>query len=171
MKKSIIILLALSGLFCTSWSNSPFTVAEKSIVCSLPDTLGQGKITKTNGYEAKTTDISFARIETYMDSTYYPKSLYYNIRFAEVLGVPANAANTGKMTVKLLNEKQEEIPLVKDPKFYAAKTFKEGEQINILMSIPLNATNVNNKKYTYSLSFETSTGKQIISMSGKIGYK
>jgi hypothetical protein len=171
MKQLLILLLPLAGLLSISFFNKQFIVTEKMNVYILKDTTGKEIITKTKGYEAKTTDISFARIETYIDSFHYPRSLYYNIRFAEILGTTIYSVSPGKLTVKLSNEKNEDLPLTKEAKFYAAKTFKEGQQLNILFSIPLNPTDVNNKKYTYSLVFETSTGKQIIKMSGKVGYK
>jgi hypothetical protein len=171
MKLIFILLLPVTGLLSISSLNNSFIITERSNACSLKDTTEKEIITKTKGYEAKTTGISFARIETYIDSSYYPRSLYYNIRFAEVLGTTIYAVSPGKLIVELWNEKKENVSLIKEPKFYAAKTFKEGQQINVLFSIPLNPTDVNNKKYSYSLSFETSTGKRIITMSGKVGYK
>ena len=171
MKLVLTLLLPLAGLLSISGLTHSYSLTGKQGAYHLKDTTGKEIITKTTGYEARTTGISFARIETYTDSFYYPRSLYYNIRFVEVLGATIYAVSPGKFTVKLLNEKKEEVPLAKEPKFYAAKTFKEGQQVNILFSIPLNPADANNKKYAYSLSFETSGGKQIITMAGKVGYK
>jgi hypothetical protein len=171
MKQILTLLLPITGLLCISSFNNSFISTEKSNVYSLKDTTDKEILTKTKGYEAKTKSISFARIETYMDSSYYPRSLYYNIRFVEVLGTTVYAVTTGKLTVELSKDNKKDIPLIKEPKCYAAKTFKEGQQINILFSIPLNPTDANNKKHSYSLSFETSMGKKIITMTGKVGYK
>lgn len=171
MKLLLTLLLPIASLLNVGSLSKSFIATEKSKIYSLKDTTEKEILTKTKGYEAKTTGISFTRIETYIDSLYYPRSLYYNIRFVEVLGTTTNVVNPGKLTIKLTNNKKEDIPLVKDPKFYAAQTFKDGQQVNILFSIPLNPTDANNKKYAYSLLFETSMGKQIINMAGKIGYK
>lgn len=135
----------------------------------LQDTSAKRIITKTKGYEAITTGISYSRIETYMDSIYYPKSLYYNIRFTEVMGIDVNIINTAKLTIILLNENNENLPLIKTPKKYAARTFKEGPQVNILFSIPLPPDDKNNVKRHYELILENENMKHII-VKGKIGY-
>lgn len=102
---------------------------------------------------------------------YYPRSLYYNIRLAEVLGVCLREVTSGKLQVNVLNEKNKEIQLPKEYSFYAAKSFRGGDKINILITIPLVPSDTNNKIYNYKILFETGTGKQIIEMTGKIGYK
>ncbi len=171
MKSIIICAFAICGFlnsFATSNRNLDHNFSFKK---STLDTTISSKIFKTKGYEASITQISLDRIETYMDSGYYPKSLYYNIRFAEILGTTITEVNKGKLSVELFNEKNEKIALVKDPRMYVAKTFKVGEQINILFSIPLNPTDINNKKYNYNLSIETLTNTRIIEMKGKIGFK
>lgn len=163
-----IISVSLAGSFKI---NAEPSFKVEIIINSQVDTTGDGTITKTKGYTAKTTDLKFKRIETYMDSGYYPRSLYYNIRFAEISGLSLAEATAGKLSVNVFNEKNKEVQLPKDCSFYAAKTFKEGDKINILITIPLAPSDANNKKYNYKILFETATGKQIIEMTGKIGYK
>jgi hypothetical protein len=126
------------------------------------------KTIKTKNYEATTSNISFARIETYFDSGYYPRSLYYNIRFTEVLGVSMQEAAAGKLVVTLSGENNKPIALPKEARLYVARTFKETAQINILISIPLNPADASNKSYHYGLSLKKSTGSQFIYMRGKL---
>lgn len=123
---------------------------------------------RSKDYEATTAGISFSRIETYFDSGYYPRSLYYNIRFAEVTGISMQEATSAKLMASLFDEKNKNVPLPKEARFYVAHTFKEGAQLNILISIPLNPADANNKNYRFTLSLEKSTGKEFINMKGKV---
>lgn len=171
MKKiAFIFIISVSMLSGFKITGTPVLKNDIGTNC-LVDTTGKQTITKTKGYTLKTRDLTFSRIETYVDSGYYPRSLYYNIRLAEVLGVSLREVTAGKLQVSVLNEKDSEVQLPKEYSFYAAKTFKEGDKINILIIIPLAPSDANNKKYNYKILFETGTGKQIIEMTGKIGYK
>jgi len=145
MKQFLTLLLPVTGLLFINRFNYTFLSTEKAPLYAVTDTAYKEMVSKTKGYEAKTTGITFTRIETYLDSSYYPRSLYYNIRFAEVTGVAMAAVNSGKLKVELLKDNKETMALVKEPRLYAAKAFKEGEQINILFSIPLSPTDINNK--------------------------
>lgn len=95
--------------------------------------------------------LKFNRLETYYDSGYYPKSLYFNVRFAELIGLGIDSVNKCKLEIVIQNKNQQVIPLIKDPKKYVAKSFKEGSQINILFSIPLNPGDASNATYHASL--------------------
>lgn len=95
--------------------------------------------------------ISFKRLETYYDSGYYPKSLYFNLRLAELTGLHIDSANNCKLVVTVWDNNAKAISLPKDPRKYVAKTFKEGSQINILMSIPLNPLDPANARYNAKL--------------------
>lgn len=95
--------------------------------------------------------ISFKRLETYYDSGYYPKSLYFNLRLAELIGLKLDSANKSKLIVTVQDKNANKVTLPKEPKKYVAKTFKEGSQINILMSIPLNPLDPENARYDAKL--------------------
>ena len=170
MKKIVIILFSVMSLL-TNFKTKAGLLLPHSRTSYLSDTTITEKVIKTKDYEAKITCISLAGIETYMDSGYFPRSLYYNIRFTEVLAVTQAEVAGCKLVVKVFNEKNKVIPLPKESRLYAAKTFKEGSQINILISIPLNPADTNNKKYSYTFSLETSTGKKFIEMTGKLSTK
>jgi hypothetical protein len=171
MKQILTLILMVAGLQLLAKEPVSVKLIRKQVNSLVTDTSGLEKITKTKGYEARTTGINFVRIETYMDSTYYPKSMYYNVRFTEVTGLDLSTITRSKLKVELSNQQKENIPLGKEPKFYAAKTFKEGDQINILISIPLNPTDLANKKYNYKLSLQTASGSLFINMTGKLGFK
>ncbi|MFZ4058269.1 MAG: hypothetical protein ACOYKE_09005 [Ferruginibacter sp.] len=124
-------------------------------------------IIKTKTYEVKLTAITVKNIETYWDSTYFPRSLYFNIRFKEIQGINIDSLKNTSLFVQLLNVKKDTIVLEKSPKRYIAKTYKAGDQINMLISIPLKPTDPLNKKYSYVLIIENMLGKKYINMNGK----
>jgi len=170
MKKTIAIIFISVSPLVSFKLYAAAAVKYPAAINNQVDTTGDGTMTKTKGYTAKTTVLKFNRIETYMDSGYYPRSLYYNIRFAEISGLSLAEATAGKLTVNVFNEKNKELQLPKQCSFYAAKTNKEGDIINILITIPLTPSDSANRKYRYNILFETKAGGQMIEMTGKIGY-
>jgi hypothetical protein len=127
------------------------------------------KLLKTKRFEAKYKGFVFSYIEPYFDSAYYPKSLYFNIRIAEINGLSIEQVNKGVFSAEIVSEKNEPVPMVKQMKQYVAKTKKEGEQINILASIPLNPQDKNNKKYTVIYNWKDAANSKHIQIRCKIG--
>jgi len=125
------------------------------------------KTLKTKRYEIKYKGFVFSHIEPYFDSAYYPKSLYFNIRIAEISGLSIDEVNKGGSSSEIFSEKNEPVSLVKQLRQYVAKTKKLGEQINILASIPLNPQD-NNKKYWVVYNWRDATNSKYLRISCKI---
>ncbi|UEG51215.1 hypothetical protein LK994_06980 [Ferruginibacter lapsinanis] len=122
----------------------------------------------TKGYNASACGgIELKKIEAYMDSGYYPKSLYHSIRSAEMLGITTDEVNQGKFQTWLYDENMKEIPQIKAAKHYAAKTFKDREEINILVQIALDPTTPKNKEYTVRYRWESKDGKKVLDIVNK----
>ncbi|MBL0144969.1 MAG: hypothetical protein IPP48_03600 [Chitinophagaceae bacterium] len=122
----------------------------------------------TSGYNAAACGgIQLKKIEAYLDSIYYPKSLYHSLRSAEMLGITTEEVNKGKYEVWLFDENMKEIPLFNEAKQYAAKTFTGREEINILVQIPLNPIDTKNKKYTARYRWESGDGKKVLDIVNK----
>lgn len=108
------------------------------------------------------TGLKFVRLETYYDSGYYPKSLYFNLRIAEMSGLSIDSANKAKLKVELYDKNRNPVPLIKESKKYVAKTFKDGDQINILFSIPLNPADASNATFQAALFLLNSNNDTLI---------
>lgn len=122
----------------------------------------------TKGYNAMAGGgIELKKIECYLDSTYYPKSLYHTIRSAEMLGITTDEVNKGKYQAWIYDEKMNEVPLAKPLKQYAAKTFTDKSEINILAQIPLNPSDTKNKSYTVRYRWESNDGKKVLDIINK----
>jgi hypothetical protein len=125
----------------------------------------------TRGYNAAACgSIQFKKIEVYLDSTYYPQSLYHSIRSAEMLGITTAEINKGSFTTWVYDEKMKELPAVKESKQYAAKTFTGKEEVNILVQVPLNPADKNNKNYTVRYRWQSSDGKKVIDIVNRFLY-
>jgi hypothetical protein len=139
---------------------------DSDMICLPVQTLQDTTIRKIQLIESKycklkLTGISATGSDSYPDSGYYPKSLYFNIRIAGITGLSADEAKQGKYTATILDENNTIIPLIKEIKYYVAKTDVSTDRINILVSIPLNPTDKNNMKYRVHFLWEAiSTGKK-----------
>lgn len=122
----------------------------------------------TRGYNAHAGGgIELKKIEAYIDSTYYPKSLYYMLRSAEMQGITTEEINQGKFSTWIYDENMNEMPISKPSNHFAAKTFKEGEQINVLVKIALNPEDKKNKDYTARYRWESLDGKKVLDIVNK----
>ncbi|MBP6432947.1 MAG: hypothetical protein KA319_14390 [Ferruginibacter sp.] len=125
----------------------------------------------TKGYNAAATgSIQFNTIEAYLDSTYFPKSLYYNLRSAKMLGVTLDEAKAGNFKTWLYDEDMNEVPQTKPPQQYFALLKNGSEEINVLVQIALNPTDKNNKKYTARYRWESNDGMKVIDVVNKFGW-
>lgn len=130
-----------------------------------------GTASGTKGYDAASCgSIQFKKFEMYLDSIYYPKSLYHSIRAAEMLGISTEEINAGSYTAWLYDENMKEISLVKPARHYPAKTFKDRPEINVLVQIPLNPSDPNNKNYTARYRWQSSDGKKVIDIVNRFLY-
>jgi hypothetical protein len=122
----------------------------------------------TKGYNAAACGgIKLKKIEAYLDSTYYPKSLYHNLRSAEMLGITTEEISKGKFETWVFDEQMKEIPFIKEAKQYAAKTFTGKDEINILVQVPLNPDDTQNKKYAVRYRWQSADGKKVIDIINK----
>lgn len=122
----------------------------------------------TKGYNAGACGgIQLKKIEAYLDSSYYPKSLYHSIRSAEMLGITTDEINNGKFQTWLYDENMKEITAIKAPKHYAVKTFKDKEEVNTLVQIALDPANIKNKAYTARYRWESLDGKKVLDIVNK----
>ena len=127
-----------------------------------------GTASGTRGYSAASCgSIQFKKFEMYLDSIYYPKSLYHSIRAAELLGITPEEINKGSFRTWVYDENMKELPPVKPSNQYAAKTFTGKEEVNILVQVPLNPADKNNKKYTVRYRWQNSNGKKVIDIVNK----
>lgn len=127
-----------------------------------------GTASGTRGYNAASCgSIQFKKFEMYLDSIYYPTTLYHSIRAAELLGITTEEINKGSFVTWVYDENMKELPAFKEPKQYAAKTFTGREEINILVQVPLNPADKNNKNYTVRYRWQSSNGKKIIDIVNK----
>lgn len=144
----------------------PVVIADPKNPLQLSDATYTASSTK--GYNASACGgIQLKKIEAYLDSGYYPKSLYHSIRSAEMLGITTDEINKGKFQTWLYDENMKEIPKLKDPKHYAVKTFKDREEINILVQIALDPANPKNKEYTARYRWESLDGKKVLDIINK----
>lgn len=127
-----------------------------------------GTASGTRGYSAAACgSIQFKKFEMYLDSIYYPKSLYHSIRAAEMLGISTEEITAGSFTAWLYDENMKELPLVKPARHYPAKTFTDRPEVNLLVQIPLTPSDPNNKKYTARYRWQSSDGKKVIDIVNK----
>jgi hypothetical protein len=127
-----------------------------------------GTASGTRGYSAASCgSIQFKKFDMYLDSIYYPKSLYHSIRAAEMLGITPEEINKGSFHTWVYNENMKELPAFKESKHYAAKTFAGKEEVNLLVQVPLDPADKNNKKYTVRYRWQSSDGKKVIDIVNK----
>lgn len=125
----------------------------------------------TRGYNAAACgSIQFSKFDFYLDSTYYPNSLYHSIRAAEMLGITPEEINAGSFTTWVYNENMKELPLVKPAKHYAAATYKDKPGVNLLVQIPLAPADANNKNYTVRCRWQSNDGKKVIDIVNRFLY-
>jgi hypothetical protein len=146
----------------------PITISFK------PDSLLTTEYTSTasgtRGYNAAATNgIQLKKIEAYLDSTYFPQSLYYNLRSAQMLGITLDEAKAGKFTTWLYDENMNEIQQAKQAQQYFALLKNGSDEINVFVQIALNPTDKNNKKYTARYRWESKDGKKLIDVVNKFG--
>ncbi|MGG9971283.1 hypothetical protein ACQ33O_05755 [Ferruginibacter sp. SUN002] len=138
---------------------------------SLQTTVTTYTSSSTTGYNAMAGGgIELKKIETYIDSTYYPKSLYHNLRSAEMLGITIEEVNNGKFQTWVYDEKMNELPFIKPSKQFVAKTFTDKEQINILAQVPLNPDDKKNRQYTVRYRWESVDGKKVLDIINNFMY-
>jgi hypothetical protein len=125
----------------------------------------------TKRYQIKYKGFDFLRIEPYFDSAYYPKSLYFNIRIAEIKGLSIEQVNKGVFSGEIISEKNELVSMTKQMRQYVAKTKNEGEQINVLVSIPLDPQDKNNKKHSVIYNWKDASNSKYIEIRCKIAEK
>lgn len=130
-----------------------------------------GKKIKTERYEITYKGFTFLAIEPYFDSAYYPKSLYFNIRIASISGLGIDEVNKGKSIAKIFSENGQEISLIKEMRQYVAKTKKVGDQVNILVNIPLNPQDGENKKYTAYYLWQDAASDKFIEIHCRVSEK
>jgi hypothetical protein len=147
----------------------PITISFKSDSLLTTDFISSASGTK--GYNAAATNgIQLNTIEAYLDSTYYPKSLYYNLRSAKMLGITLAEAKAGTFKTWVYDENMNEVPHPKLPQQYFALLKNGSDEINVLVQIPLNPTDKNNKKYTARYRWESSDGLKVIDVVNKFGW-
>jgi hypothetical protein len=142
------------------------------VISFKPDSLLTTEYTSTasgtKGYNAAATNgIQLNTIEAYLDSTYFPKSLYYNLRSAKMLGITLDEAKAGTFTAWLYDENMKEVPQPKQAQQYFALLKTGSDEINVLVQIALNPTDKNNKKYTARYRWESKDGKKVIDVVNK----
>ena len=115
------------------------------------------------GYNTASTGVALKHPETYLDSLYYPTFLYHSIRLAELEGLTTAEVNAGSYTIWLFDENMNEILPFKAGTHFVAKTKKDvDDMVNILIQVPLDPANKDNKKYTVRYRWEnTKTNKMI----------
>ncbi|MBN8668516.1 MAG: hypothetical protein J0M30_13525 [Chitinophagales bacterium] len=117
------------------------------------------------GYEVIATGVTFGKPETYMDSLYFPKSLYHSIRIPEIKSLTPEEGKGGKWQVWIYDEKGEEKLPAKSIGHYVAQTnSQEKDKVNILVTVPLAPQEPNNKKYLVRYRFESADGKKVIDL-------
>lgn len=122
----------------------------------------------TRGYNAAACgSVQFSKIECYLDSTYYPNSLYHSIRSEEMTGITPEEINAGVFTAWVYDENMKALPLVKPPKQFAAPAFKDKVPVNLLIQIPLQPSDANNKKYTVRCRWQSKDGQKVIDIVNK----
>jgi hypothetical protein len=125
----------------------------------------------TRGYNAAaTSSVHLNTIEAYLDSTYFPKSLYYNLRSAKMLGISLDEAKAGKFNAWLYDENMNEVPQPKEAQQYFALLKNGSDEINVLVQIALNPTDKNNKKYTARYRWQSKDGMKVIDVVNKFGW-
>lgn len=124
------------------------------------------------GLEGMATGIEMKQLQSYWDSIYYPKSLYYNLRAVALENITAKEINEGSFFTWIIDKNGNEIkPAVKPEKIakqYAAKTNKDGEAINLLVTIPLNPSDALNKSYSIRYRWQSNDNKKIIDIVSRI---
>ncbi len=125
----------------------------------------------TRGYNAAaTSSIQLNTIEAYLDSIYYPKSLYYSLRSAKMLGITLDEAKGGSFTTWLYDAEMNEVPQLKQAQQYFALLKNGSDEVNVLVQIALNPADKNNKKYTARYRWESKDGKKVIDVVNKFGW-
>ncbi len=125
----------------------------------------------TKGYKAAATNgIQLNTIEAYLDSIYFPTSLYYSLRSAKMLGITLDEAKVGNFNAWIYDENMNEVILPKKAQHYFALLKNGSDEINVLVQIPLNPTDKNNNKYTARYRWESKDGLKVIDVVNKFGW-
>lgn len=119
--------------------------------------------TSYTGYNTASAGVALRHPQTYLDSFKYPSFLYHSIRLAELNGLTTAEVNAGNYTIWLFDENMKEILPFKTGTHYVAKTKKDvDDMVNILIRVPLDPSNKNNKNYTVRYRWENNETKKII---------
>lgn len=117
------------------------------------------------GFEVIATGIAFGKPETFMDSLYFPNSLYHSIRVPEIKSLSPEEGRAGKYQVWIYDEKGEEKSPAKTIGHYIALTnSQEKDKVNILIKVPLAPQDPRNLTYLVRYRWESADGKKVIDL-------
>ena len=114
----------------------------------------------TRGYRAVLEHMTCARFETYLDSGYFPNSLYHSVRAVQVEGIRLSELQAGRVSAWLYDEQLRSIPLPKSVKWYAALRETDKPEANLLVQVPLNPSDPKNRNYAIRVRWESKDGSQ-----------
>lgn len=115
------------------------------------------------GYQALATGVQIGTPETFMDSLYFPNSLYHSIRVPEVKGVTVEEGRAGRFQVWIFDEKGlEKTPAKQAAQYIAPTNSQEKDRMNFLVKVPLSPQDPANMKYLVRYRWESADGKKVI---------
>lgn len=149
-----------------------FPVEIVSSSAPLDNSASISSIQSYTGYQAMATGVQHGKPETYLDSTYYPKSLYHSIRFPDIQSLTPEEGRAGRYKVWLYDAKGEERTPVKAVGHYIAATNpRDKDHVNILVQVPLAPDEAQNKKYLVRYRWESADGKKVVEMVNRFSGK